>query len=222
MDKPRGQEVIQQRRRKRVIYAIIGIGAIAGITMGLSRLKPAAPSVERSTVWIDTVKRGPMLRQVRGLGTLTPEDIRFIPAITDGRIERVNVLPGAQVNADTILLELSNPTLQQEALDAELKLKSADRGEHTRGQFKTPSLRNVAERTAFLHHGQVASLHAALARYATLAARTRYDARADSLVSSIEISLRDVGDLYAFLQTLTDTSRLETVWEDCGDLPRLR
>src|SRR5437868_5185047 len=126
MDKPRGQEVIQQRRRRRVIYAIIGIAAVAGITMGLSRLKPAAPSVERSTVWIDTVKRGPMLRQVRGLGTLTPEDIRFIPAIVDGRVERVNVLPGALVNADTILLELSNPQLQQEALDAQLKLKAAE------------------------------------------------------------------------------------------------
>jgi HlyD family secretion protein len=126
MDKPRGQEVVQQRRRRRIIYAIIGVGAIAGITMGLSRLKPAAPSVERSTVWVDTVKRGPMLRQVRGLGTLTPEDIRFIPAITDGRVERVNVLPGALVNADTVLLELSNPTLQQEALDAQLKLKAAE------------------------------------------------------------------------------------------------
>src|SRR5437762_9466955 len=126
MDVARPATVARQRRRRRIVYAALGLVAVALVTMGLSRLKPAAPSVERSTVWIDTVKRGPMLRQVRGLGTLTPEDIRFLPAISEGRVERVNVLPGALVNADTILLELSNPTLQQEALDAQLKLKAAE------------------------------------------------------------------------------------------------
>jgi cytochrome c peroxidase len=99
------------------------------------------------------------------------------------------------------------------------KLKSAVRGELTRGQFKTPSLRNVAERTAFLHHGRIASLKAAVARYASLRSHARQDARADPLVSSIEVSLRDVDDLLAFLQTLTDTSGLETVWEDCAGSP---
>jgi HlyD family secretion protein len=126
MDIVRGQEVKQRKRRRQVMYAVVGILAIAGITMGLSRLKPAAPSVEMSTLWPDAVKRGPMLRQVRGLGTLTPTDIRWIPAITEGRVEKVNVLPGIQVNADTVLLELSNPQLQQEALDAELKLRAAE------------------------------------------------------------------------------------------------
>ncbi len=126
MDIARGQEVKQRKRRRQVIYAVVGVLAIAGITMGLSRLKPAAPSVEMSTLWPDSVKRGPMLRQVRGLGTLTPTDIRWIPAITEGRVEKVNVLPGIQVNADTVLLELSNPQLQQEALDAELKLRAAE------------------------------------------------------------------------------------------------
>ena len=71
------------------------------ITLGLSRLKPAAPSVERATVWIDTVKRGPMLREVRGLGTLVPEDIRWIPATTQGRVERIVLSPGTTVSADT-------------------------------------------------------------------------------------------------------------------------
>src|SRR5881275_856695 len=122
MDIPR-KSAARRRRIRNIIYAVLGLAAIAGISLGLSKLKPAAPTVERATVWVDTVKRGPMLRQVRGLGTLTPEDIRFIPAIVDGRVERVNVLPGALVNADTILLELSNPQLQQEALDAQLKLK---------------------------------------------------------------------------------------------------
>src|SRR5438477_4177549 len=126
MDKPRGQEVIQQRRRRRVIYAIIGIAAVAGITMGLSRLKPAAPSVERATVWIDTVKRGPLLREVRGLGTLVPEDIRWIPATTQGRVERILLHPGTEVQAESVILELSNPQLDQELQDARLKAQAAE------------------------------------------------------------------------------------------------
>ncbi len=96
--------------------------------MGLSRLKPAAPTVERSTVWIDTVKRGSVLRQVRGLGTLVPIEgsIQFLPAITEGRVEKILQLPGAQVKSDTILLELSNPQLSQEAMDSQLKLKASE------------------------------------------------------------------------------------------------
>ena len=99
---------------------------MALVTMGLSRLKPAAPGVDRSTVWIDTVKRGPMLRQVRGLGTLTPVDIQWIPAATDGRVQKIAVLPGTAVQPSTVLLILTNPQLQQEALDANLKLKAAE------------------------------------------------------------------------------------------------
>jgi len=98
---------------------------VALVTMGLSRLKPAAPGVDRSTVWIDTVKRGPMLRQVRGLGTLTPVDIQWIPAATDGRVEKIPVLPGTAVQPNTVLLILTNPQLMQETLDANLKLKAA-------------------------------------------------------------------------------------------------
>ncbi len=98
---------------------------VALVTMGLSRLKPAAPGVDRSTVWIDTVKRGPMLRQVRGLGTLTPVDIQWIPAATDGRVEKIPVLPGTAVQPNTVLLILTNPQLVQETLDATLKLKAA-------------------------------------------------------------------------------------------------
>ena len=96
--------------------------------MGLSRLKPAAPTVERSTVWVDTVKRGSVLRQVRGLGTLVPMEgsIQFLPAVTEGRVDKILELPGAQVKADTILLEMSNPQLTQEALDSEWKLKASE------------------------------------------------------------------------------------------------
>lgn len=125
MDIPRPSSA-KKRRNRQIVYAAAGTALVALVTMGLSKLKPAAPSVERSTVWIDSVKRGPMLRQVRGLGTLVPEDIRWIPAVTEGRVDRVLVLPGTAVKADTVLLELSNPQLQQEALDASWKLKAAE------------------------------------------------------------------------------------------------
>jgi HlyD family secretion protein len=117
-----------QRRRRQIIYIAVGIVLLALVTMGLSRLKPAAPTVERSTVWVDTVKRGSVLRQVRGLGTLVPMEgsIQFLPAITEGRVDKILALPGAQVKADTILLEMSNPQLTQEALDAQWKLKASE------------------------------------------------------------------------------------------------
>jgi len=120
--------IARQKRRRQIIYIAVGIVLLALVTMGLSRLKPAAPTVERSTVWVDTVKRGSVLRQVRGLGTLVPMEgsIQFLPAITEGRVDKILELPGAQVKADTILLELSNPQLTQEALDAEWKLKASE------------------------------------------------------------------------------------------------
>jgi multidrug resistance efflux pump len=125
MDIPR-PSAARERRRRRIIYAVAGIVLVALVSMGLSRLKPAAPTVERATVWVDTVKRGPMLRQVRGLGTLVPVEIRWIPAVTEGRVDQILALPGVQVKPDTLLLQLSNPQLQQEALDAEWKLKAAE------------------------------------------------------------------------------------------------
>jgi HlyD family secretion protein len=103
---------------------VAGSVAVLLITLVLSRLGPAAPAVERATVWADTVKRGPMVREVRGLGTLVPEDILWIPAVTDGRVKR-RLLPGIVVKADTVLLELTNPELEQAALDAEWQLKQA-------------------------------------------------------------------------------------------------
>src|SRR3954466_10797744 len=104
-----------QARKKRIRRILIGGGALAVvvlITVGVSRLKPAAPSVDRGTVWIDTVKRGSMLRQVRGSGTLVPEEIRWIPATTQGRVENILLRPGANVKPDTVILELSNPDLE--------------------------------------------------------------------------------------------------------------
>jgi len=116
-------------RKKRIrqgIYAVVGLLAIALVSVGLSRLKPAAPTVERAVVWPDTVKRGPMVRQVRGLGTLVPEDIRWIPATTQARVEKIVLRPGTTVTPDSVILELSNPQLEQELQDAQLKLESAE------------------------------------------------------------------------------------------------
>ena len=96
------------------------------ISLAVARLKPAAPTVERATVWTDTVKRGPMVREVSGLGSLVPEQILWIPATTGGRVERINVLPGAMVQADTVLLVLNNPELQLSALGSEYDVKSAE------------------------------------------------------------------------------------------------
>jgi HlyD family secretion protein len=127
MDIPR-PSMARQRRIKRVLYSLLGLIVIVGISLGLSRLKPAAPTVEWGTVWPDTVKRGPMLVKVHGLGTLVPEEIRWIPALTEGRVERLRLLPGADVRPDTILLELTNPQLELELLDAESQWKAAEAG----------------------------------------------------------------------------------------------
>jgi HlyD family secretion protein len=126
MDIPR-PEIARKKRRQRLITGAISLVVIAIITLALARLKPAAPTVEGGPV-IDTVKRGELLRQVRGNGTLVPEDIRWITTISAGRIDSVLVLPGSLVKADTILVELSNPDVEQAAFDAEWALKGAEAG----------------------------------------------------------------------------------------------
>lgn len=110
---------------RRGLIATAGLVVIAAITVGLSRLEPAAPSVDRRTLWLDTVKRGSMLRQVRGVGTLVSEDILVVPALVSGRVTHIRVLPGAIVDANTVILELSNPDLERELLDATSQLNSA-------------------------------------------------------------------------------------------------
>jgi HlyD family secretion protein len=121
-------EFKKQKFRRQVIIGAIAFVVLGAATYGVSRLKPAAPSVERSTIWTDTVKRGPMLRQVHGLGTLVPsqEFIRQIPAETEATVMRIRELPGSQVRADTILVEMSNPQVEQAALDARLQLRATE------------------------------------------------------------------------------------------------
>src|SRR4051794_39570006 len=125
MDVPRAGVAKQKRKKRIMMISAVVLGLIAA-TFALSQLKPAVPSVDRSTVWIDTVKRGPMVREVRGLGTLVPEEIRWIPAVTEGSVGKINVRPGTREDADTVILELTSPELEQSAHDAESKAKAAE------------------------------------------------------------------------------------------------
>src|SRR6202044_984090 len=127
MDIARPEFKTQKRRRQAIIITVVVL-ALAAVSFGVMRLKPAAPTVERGTVWTDTVKRGPMLRQVRGLGSLVPtqESVRQIPAETEATVVRILMLPGSQVKADAILVEMSNPQVEQAAVDAGLQLKAAE------------------------------------------------------------------------------------------------
>jgi len=124
MDIPR-EDAKRKRRIRRIIYSAAGLIVIASVTYGLNRLKPAAPSVEKATVWIEPVKRGPMQIEVRGLGTLVPDEVLWIPATSDGRVVK-RLLPGVHLKADTTIMELKNPELEQAALDAEWQLKAAE------------------------------------------------------------------------------------------------
>lgn len=126
MDVPRAKSVARNKKIKRAIYVVVALAAIGGASVALSKLKPAAPSVESGTIWPGEVKRGDIPRNVKGIGTLVPEDIRQIPAVTNGRIEKRLVKPGAIVKADTIIIEMSNPELERDALDAQNQLRAAE------------------------------------------------------------------------------------------------
>jgi HlyD family secretion protein len=126
MDIQRPESVMRQKKLRRIIYGVVAGVAVLGVSVGLSRLKPAAPTVDKSTVWIEPVKRGQLVRQVRGLGTLVPEDIRWIPALTDGRVDEIVLRPGAIVKPDSIILKLTNPELEQGMEDATLARKAGE------------------------------------------------------------------------------------------------
>lgn len=129
MDIVRDESVKKRKRQKQAAMVVVAVIAVLGATLGVSKLKPALPSVDAGTIWPDTVKRGSMLRQVRGLGSLVPipADVRVIPAETDVRVERILILPGGTpIPADAVIMELSNPQVEQEALNSDLELRSAE------------------------------------------------------------------------------------------------
>ena len=180
VDIQRPPSVALARRNRRIVLAVVGVLALVVITVLLSRLKPAAPSVERSTVWTDTVKRGPMVRNVRGLGTLTPEDIRWIPAMTAGRVDRIHVRPGAVVTPDTIILELSNPSEAQALAEVE--------GQQRAAEAELTSLRARIQNELVSQEATTVTIESEH-KQATLQARADAELAKDGLRSSLEAQL---------------------------------
>ncbi|HYV11201.1 MAG TPA: hypothetical protein VE980_09915, partial [Pyrinomonadaceae bacterium] len=125
MDIKRAPKSKIKKKIRNAIMIVVGIAAIGGITYGLTKLKPAAPTLDRSTAVIETVKRGEMVRDVRGNGTLVPEVTRWVPAPADGRVERILLKAGVEVDPSTVIAELSNPQLEQTASDTDLQVKAA-------------------------------------------------------------------------------------------------
>jgi len=175
--------IAKQKRRRRILFASGGVLALIVITVALSHLKPAVPSVDRSTVWVDTVKRGPMVREVRGLGTLVPEEIRWIPANTEGRVEKIVVRPGTQVKADTVILELSSPELEQAAHDAESKLKAAE------AEFTT--LQAKLQRDLLDQESTTARVHSEL-QQARMESETNEQLKKNGLVAELQYKTAQV------------------------------
>ena len=175
MDVPRAGVAKQKRKKRIIMISAVVLGLILA-TYALSRLKPAVPSVDRSTVWIDTVKRGPMVRQVRGLGTLVPEEIRWIAARTEGRVEKIIVRPGAHVEPDTILLELSSPELEQSARDAELQFKAAE--------AELTTLRATLQRELLDQESSAAKVHSEM-QQARMEAETNDNLAKNGLVADL-------------------------------------
>lgn len=179
MDIPR-PNVAKEKRKKRIMYGVIAAVAVIGVTFALSRLKPAAPTVERNLVWIDTVKRGPMVRQVRGLGTLVPEEIRWIAARTQGRVDKIILRPGAIVEPGTLILELTNPDVESAAANAESQLLAAE--------AQLSNLRVQLE-SQLLQAEAAASRAKSTFETAKLQAQVREELFRDGLVSELELRL---------------------------------
>jgi hypothetical protein len=222
IDRP---DLKRRRRRQRWALAVLGLLSLAGVTLGLSRLQPAAPRVDRAQVWTDSVRRGDMLRQVRGNGSLVPEQIQYVQADTEGRIERILVLPGAAVEPETILMELSNPELEQEAFDLEWQLKAAQAG------LKNIEVRLESERLA--QESVVATLKA---EWHNLASQAKLYYMPKSFLMRIIESLaeeeldelardtakNDIVDVSLFLRgsfTLTSLSDLTETWLRISRIP---
>lgn len=125
MDIPREGHA-EKLRRKRIVYVVVGVVLLGAAWFAVANLEPAARSIEADSLWMEEVKRGEMLREVRGPGTLVPEEIRWIGALTDGRVERILIKPGAEVTEDSVILKLSNPAVERASRDAELQLQSAE------------------------------------------------------------------------------------------------
>ena len=160
-DIARDPAILKRKRLRQAGYAAVGVIVVIAVSIALARMEPAAPNVERATVLVDTVKRGSIIRQVRGLGTLVPEDTRWLPSTTDGRVERILLRPGAQVGPTSVILELSNPQVEQEAINAKLALQSAEAAlENLRVQLQSEFLTQQSQVAALDADFQQAKMQA--------------------------------------------------------------
>jgi len=221
VDIQRPASVARNKKIRRIVIGAVVLVAIGLITVALSQLKPAAPTVERATVWVEPVKRGPMVRQVRGLGTLVPEEIRWVTSVTEGRVERILVYPGTPVKADTVILELSNPNQTQALLEAEQQLKASE--------AQLINLRSDVQ-------NQVLAQEAAAAQVSADYRRARMQAEADAelakegLVSSLTTRLSQVTADNLENRDKTEQNRLKQMRESVparlavqqADVDRLR
>ena len=203
MDIPRPDRAKKKNQRRILLGGLAALGLLV-VTVAVSQLRPAAPTVERSAVWIDTVKRGPMLRQVRGLGTLVPEDIKWIAARTEGRVEKIIARPGKIVRADDVLCILSNPELSQEMMAADLDAKAAD--------AKLASLRVQLESQILDRRAEHAKLESDMMQ-AKLQQSVNEQLSKNGLVADLELKLSRLkaSDLQSRFEI--DTQRLKFVEE---------
>jgi HlyD family secretion protein len=202
VDIARDPAILRRKRLRRALYGIVGVIILAAISVALARMQPAAPAVDRATLLIDTVKRGSLVREVRGLGTLVPEDTRWLPALTNGRVERIVLRPGARVTADSVILELSNPQVQQEAITARLALQSAQAAlENLKAQLQNELLTQQSQLTALESDYKTARMDAdaneelAKQKLVSSLVLRQSQARADGLKTRVDIETKHLASL---------------------------
>lgn len=202
MDIQRPASVARQKKLRRIAFVIVGVLIIGVVSVSLGQLQPAAPTVERATVWVDVVKRGSMLRQVRGLGTLIPVDEarRMIPAATQGRVERIVIRPGAEVTPDTVILELTDPQVLQSLSDAEQQLRGAE------ADLASLQARLMTDR---LTQRSVAATVAADYEVAKLEKEVNESLAKDGLVSSLTLKQSSVRAESLAMRHRTEQERLK-------------
>ena len=178
VDIARDPVILKRKRQRQIALAAVALLMVIAVSAALARMEPAAPTVDRGTVLTDTVKRGSIVRQVRGVGTLVPEDTRWIPAVTEGRVERIILRPGAQVTADSVILELSNPQVEQDASAARLALRSAE--------ASLANLRVQLRNERLTQESQVATVNADY-QSAKLEAEAKESLAKEKLIGSLEL-----------------------------------
>ncbi len=193
-------DILRAKRVRRIAYGVGVSVVVILVTVGVSRLEPAAPGVDRDTVYTDTVQRGQMLRQVRGTGTLVPEEIRWISAITNSTVERIVLRPGVTVEPDTVIVELSNPQLEQSALEARLQLEAA------RARYKSRQVE--LDRDVLTQRATVATVESSLT-LAEYEASLDAELFEDDLVSELQLRQKQSAANQYRIQHQIEQQRLE-------------